>query len=560
VANFTARIVTDIIRDDGEEESRDFGVEAEVDGCRLAFTVPAAEFGQMRWVLQRLGPKAIIYPGQREHARAAIQALSDQIQQERVFTHMGWTKQGARWLYLHATGAMALDGPVPDVRVELPAALQQYQLCRPKDAHDLVEVVRASLRMLTVAPDQVTVPLLAAVYRAALGKADFSMFVAGRTGVFKSALAGLCQQHFGAAMDARKLPTNFASTGNALECHAFYAKDALLVVDDFAPTGKKDNSALQKVAERLFRAAGNHQGRNRLGEDGQLRQQRSPRGLILATGEEVPQGQSIRARLVIVEVQSGDVDRTLLSECQRAGADGRLVAAMGAFVAWLTGHYDEAQHYLRSRVEEVRSQSPRCGVHARLPSALAELQAGWELFLQFAKELGVIGLAESEELKTRSEQALAKIAAVQAKYQVGSDPAVRFVALLKAALSCGRAHVADPRGKPPRDATLWGWQQKQKGGGWIAPGTRIGWVAGADLYLDPVASYQMAQELAGNERLTVSEQGLRQRLRQNGLLASIDAGRGMVQVRRMLEGRPRQVLHLKSNDLVGPRASPFYIG
>src|SRR5262249_26440345 len=45
VANFTARIVTDIIRDDGEEQSRDFGVEAEVDGCRLTFTVPAAEFG-----------------------------------------------------------------------------------------------------------------------------------------------------------------------------------------------------------------------------------------------------------------------------------------------------------------------------------------------------------------------------------------------------------------------------------------------------------------------------------------------------------------------------------
>jgi hypothetical protein len=558
IANFSARIVTDIVRDDGEEESRDFGMEAELGGRRLDFVVPAAEFGQMRWVLQKLGPQAIIYPGQRDHARAAIQALSDKIEHQRVLTHMGWMKQGSNWLYLHATGAMGKEGPVPSVRVELPATLQQYQLRRPKDGHEQVRAVRASLRLLALAPDQVTVPLLGAVYRAALGKADFSVFLAGRTGTFKTSLAALGQQHFGAAMDAHSLPTNFASTGNALECQSFHAKDAVLVVDDFAPTGRQDDSALQRVAERIFRAAGNHQGRNRMGGDGHLRQQKSPRGLILATGEEAPQGQSIRARLVIVEVNAGDVDRALLSECQRAGTDGRLVEAMGAFVAWVAGRYDETQLYLRNRVEEVRHQSPGCGVHARLPSALAEVRAGWEVFLQFARELGVIGPAESEELKTRCERALARTSAVQAKYQMGSDPALHFVALLRTALSCGRAHVADPRGKPPREATLWGWQQKQSSRVWIAQGARIGWVADTDLYLDPVASYQTAQEAAGADRLTVSEQRLRQRLRQKGLLASIDAGRGMVQVRRTLEGRPRQVLHFKGSDFVGSQASASY--
>jgi len=97
-----------------------------------------------------------------------------------------------------------------------------------------------------------------AAYRAALGKVDFSVFVAGQTGVLKSALAALCQQHFGAAMDGSSLPANFASTGNALEWLAFYAKDALLVVDDFAPSGRGVDAQLQNVAERLFRAAGNH--------------------------------------------------------------------------------------------------------------------------------------------------------------------------------------------------------------------------------------------------------------------------------------------------------------
>src|SRR5438270_650441 len=110
----------------------------------------------------------------------------------------------------------------------------------------------------------------------------------------------------------------------------------------------------------------------------------------------------------------------------------------------------------------------------------------------------------------------------------------------------------DPRGKPPTEAEEWGWRYKQRGRSCVAQGTRIGWVAGNDLFLDPIVSYQVAQEMAGAERIPVSEQTLRQRLRQLRLLASIDAGRGMVQVRRTLEGRPRQVLHLKACDLIGP--------
>jgi hypothetical protein len=71
----------------------------------------------------------------------------------------------------------------------------------------------------------------------AFGEVDFSLFFTGRSGTFKTALPALCQQHFGAEMDARRLPGNFASTANALEELAFLAKDALLVVDDFVPTG-----------------------------------------------------------------------------------------------------------------------------------------------------------------------------------------------------------------------------------------------------------------------------------------------------------------------------------
>jgi hypothetical protein len=80
---------------------------------------------------------------------------------------------------------------------------------------------------------------------------------------------------------------------------------------------------------------------------------------------------------------------------------------------------------------------------------------------------------------------------------------------------------------------------------------RIGWLSGKDLFLDPIASYQVAQDLAGKERMAVTEQTLRHKLQERGLLASVDAGRHMVQVRRTLEGQPRQVLHLRAGDIEG---------
>jgi hypothetical protein len=182
------------------------------------------------------------------------------------------------------------------------------------------------------------------------------------------------------------------------------------------------------------------------------------------------------------------------------------------------------------------------------------LQCAWEIFLEFALEAGAIGRAEKQELEKRNERALDQLAALQAHYQAASDPASRFVALLKAALACGHAHVADRRGKSPEEPAVWGWQRKPAGRGWVPQGVRIGWVAGSDLFLEPAASYQVAQKMAGAEGIPVSEQTLRHRLRERGLLASIDTGRQMVLVRRTLDGGYRQVLHLKASDVGQPAA------
>ena len=169
---------------------------------------------------------------------------------------------------------------------------------------------------------------------------------------------------------------------------------------------------------------------------------------------------------------------------------------MGAFVVWLAGRYEEMQERSHRRVLEIRSQGQGGAGHARTPAAVAELQNGMEIFLEFAAVVGAIGGAEKEELEGRNGRALGELAGWQAKYQAARDPALRFVALLQAALAGGTA-CGRPAGPSAGRGGSLGWQRPKTGRKWVSQGTRIGWVAGNDLYLDPLASYQTTRRWLG---------------------------------------------------------------
>jgi len=282
-----------------------------------------------------------------------------------------------------------------------------------------------------------------------------------------------------------------------------------------------------------------------------LRPSQPPRALLLATGEDVPSGQSLRARMVVVELGIGEVDRAALGEYQRAGQRGLLAAAMGAFLSWWAGRYEEVRRHRAARTQELRNQF-RGAAHPRLPGALADLQSAFEIWLQFALESGAISASEREALRDRCIKALGELLALQAPYHLAANPALRFLSLLRTGFAIGRAHLTNRQGGMPPSPAVWGWRAKPSGR-WTPQGAKVGWLVGSDLLLNPGISYQIAQQMAGADRLPISEQALRRSLREHGLLASVDAGRGMLQVRRTLEGCPRLVLHLKADSMTGTR-------
>ncbi len=563
LCNFNAKITAEVVIDDGSGElRRSLNLEGALyDGSALsAVTIPASEFDGMSWVTRAWGCHAIVNAGQgnKDHLRAAVQTLSGRPPRRVVYQHTGWRKIGGAWVYLHAGGALGKDGPHPDVLVDLAPPLERFLLPAAPSGVELQAAINADLRLLDLGPPRLMFPIFCAVYRAALGECDSSVHATGHTGKGKSETIALAQQHYGAGMDRLNLPCSWASTANALEAVAFLAKDTALTVDDFRPGGGKGEiDQLHAKADRLFRGKGNNAGRSRCKPDGTTRPERPPRAFLLSTGEDVPRGESLRARVLTLNFGQGDICLTDLTSFQRDAAAGVYTQVMSAFVCWLAGRYEAVRSRLREEFAAERDRALKAleGCHARTPGVVADLSLGLRYFLDFAVESGAITGEKRVELLREGWAALLEAAEDQAAEVASQDPATRFLRLLAAAVTSGVAHVAARDGTEPAGAEAWGWRREEGGSldratvSWRPQGRLVGWVDGDELFLDPEASYAVAQRLGEEqgERLALSQRQLHKRINERKLLVSREGKK--LTTRRTLQGRERAVLHLRRESL-----------
>jgi hypothetical protein len=91
-------------------------------------------------------------------------------------------------------------------------------------------------------------------------------------------------------------------------------------------------------------------------------------------------------------------------------------------------------------------------------------------------------------------------------------------------------------------------------------GDRVGWLEGEDLYLDPDAAYAAVQRLGQEigDRIALTPQTLRKRLKERGILVTTESQRRMLTVRRTLEGQRREVLHLHREALCASTGDPDF--
>jgi hypothetical protein len=564
LCNFEARIVEQIRHDDGSDNvSLTYTIHSPQHGELRG--VDATKFGSLEWA-SRWGAKAIVAAdlGARSHLPVAIQTLSqDTVISRTIYTHLGWRNIDGIRVYLHADGAIGAAGSVEGIAVEPVGSLADYGIDPPTDT---AACVRAAFRFLEIGPAIVTYPLLAAAVRAPLAEflpASCSVFVVGDTGVLKSAVLGVLQSFYGTTFaNGKHFPANWSSTANSLERVAFLAKDALVVIDDFVPKGSRaDTDKLHQTAERVLRGQGNLAGRQRMRADTSLRTEYFPRGLIAASGEDLPRGRSLVARLVVLQLAKGDVDTTVLTELQKHAADGLLAGAMHGYLRWLAPRGDVRRLRYAKRQQWLRAKFQ--GSHARTPENAAQLYLGMEEFLRFALDVGALDLKQANFYARRTREVLIRHAMLQDIQDREENPVPYFFDLLGSVLLSGMGHVADVvDGREPGESPeRYGWEQRTFGAGeharqeWVARGERIGWVreSADELYLDHNVAFATVSKLAERQArsLGVQPRTLWKRLSEQKLLKSSKADRNLQEI--TVVGVKKTVLHLSLLKVLGER-------
>lgn len=539
LCNFGAIVEAETVVDDGQQRSMAFQLAAWVDGRERRFELTADELLAMKWPVEQLGARAIIYPGQRqlEHIRVAIQSLSGQPEDRVKVKHLGWRSVDGELEFVTASGAIDQRGLKDELQVDLPQELLRYSLPSPNLDNDLARCFEASLRCTELLKGGKAIVPYAALWRILLGDSRLTVWIVAKTGTGKSELAATILQHLGRELDVSRSPGNWSSTGNALEALLFYAKDVPLLIDDFAPSRSPAETARQtKEAERIIRNQANRAGRQRLTRSSELRHSRPPRGGILSTAEDVPSNHSIQARTVIVEVPMDDMKWDLLTDCQANGANGDFAFVTACFLRWVARQYDEVMARLGGLSNAYRDEFQTEKGHKRSAHFSAEILAGFEVFLGWASAEGLLDQDRMNELVMTCRNLLLDGSRAQLESECSSDPVEIFLDLLLQSFLTGFAHLTTVEGSAPPNALVWGWKEDEtKEEVRVRPSFRhIGYLdtQRGEAMLIPSAAYSAIHEFStkSGTPLSVSEETLWKRLKEQGHLTRFENNRSKQRV------------------------------
>lgn len=302
--------------------------------------------------------------------------------------------------------------------------------------HPIVSLTLLSLVALAPTMDQ-----WKAVYN------PYVLFLRGASGVRKSTAAAFTQAFFGSFVDKGRL-LSFSSTVNALEGVGALLGGTLMVIDDF----KRQNLTSPEAASKLLQTYADQSGRDRMNRSADLQASRRIRGLLVVTGEDVPEGEtSVTARCIRIDMDRRgaalpDRDITeLWRRCRDAAEDFRGITPV--LVAWLqrqsrTYIQDLARRYMESFGNFIQQAAPELRDNRfRVTSNFSLSLAGTRAFLDFSVERAVLSPSEANDLMLRHEVDMRELLLEHAERVPQDRPGETFLEALRGLLASREARI-----------------------------------------------------------------------------------------------------------------------
>ena len=446
LAKFIAIPLREVTRDNGIEKNTVFSIIGVTQSGELLpeIQVQASKFSSLSWILD-WGLIANIAPGSsvKDYVRYAIQILGSDAERIIEYTHTGWRFANGGMKYLHGAGSI----PDDNIRVDLSdIAGNRYRL--PSEISSYKSCLETTLKLLEIAPIEVIIPLISVAFLSPLVELfkragyepSFVVWLYGRSGTKKSTLAALILSFFG-SFDGKSLPSSFKDTANSLEKKGSILKDCLNVIDDFHPNAsRREAIKLEANAEAILRGYGDRVGRGRMNADTSLRLSYPPRGMAIATGEDLPSGgQSSTARYIGIELKQGDIRLDILSELQTK--QDQLAQTMTGFISFVGKQFDSLVKDFKTLFPQVRSKATQGVQHGRIPESIAWLYIAFNLFMEFAELEGAVTTAERKQWVLKAWSILTTIADEQSKKVQDDKPSELFLTALNDLLTSNEVYL-----------------------------------------------------------------------------------------------------------------------
>ena len=528
ICNFLPYIVTEIIRDDGQETDRAYEIEGiDKNGSVLPrITVAESEFDRMEWARKNWGMICNIAPDYNaaKRIRYVLQETADRAERKYHYLAIGWRKIDGKWNYL-------MPGD-ESYTVRLENRLRRYGFLRERNT-DAMKLLPELLD--TVAPPQVMYPLAAYAFLSALNpflkQAGYEpktiLMLLGKTGSKKSTLAALMLSFFG-RFSVTDLPMSFRDTTNSLELSMSYLSDALTCVDDLHPCKSHEKVKTDATMQMICRTIGNRAPRGRLGHDCKPRPDRFTRCNVIITAEQLPEvGESGTARFLPLRLRHGDVNNEALTKFQALAADGTLSSIMYQFTDYLKESclckgekpFAKALRKLCVKLRKDLTEKEKVQglmLRDRLIDDLVSLRLGALFLCSFLEEKGGISNVDAARLLARFDDALLSVGNQQQSLTVRDQPTHVFCCKMQTLID---AKLVTLIRKDTDVVPLYD------------PGF-VGYYDDDNYYLDKSLAHKAVVKLCReqNEDFVISEAGLREALCNEGI-SVCDPGMHLKKVR-----------------------------
>jgi len=486
LTNFNARVDTVRVIHGSDGVKHEFDLSLCLHRVWRTSSFSPADLFERDWAVRHFGALATISAHREtpDLVRVAIQALAEKAASEIRVETTGWVEIGGRYLFAHAGGCVGAEVPVqnlppatsrndrksssdntngptvpeipetvevkttpPRVAVNLPAIFDKYRLPPSPKGYRRANSLELVRDLVDLGPPRVMYPLIAAIVWCIVDRPRWPVFIAGMTGSFKTTLALLLGSFFAPGLKEHDVLA-WNSTANAISAALAIAKNVLLLVDEFVPQSSFSSpQAAYRKADDVLRPAANGTPRYRCNSTGTLRNDaKVPQGLVLSTGEQFPEGESLEARMLAIDLSPGDIgwpdsENSRLTTAQFHAEQGRFAEFTSAFIQWLAPDIIGHRRRLNESSDRFRELFRDSRLHGRQIDMAADLYAATELLLDFLLNEGAITPEAADQYWLDAYDAICDQLLGQLDRAITKSPVKRFIELLKQAFILGRVYV-----------------------------------------------------------------------------------------------------------------------